>query len=102
MLIQETYVNRTENYLCSEPDPPYEPWTDAIGPLFLSLQREHGRCIGKTWIDTDDGPQQIGWCFEKRVKYTDCNDSFLLETWVTVFNSFEKKVVIEADYYQFT
>ena len=83
MLIQETWVNKTENHICGESEP-YEPYTDNIGKLFLNLQREYGRCISKMHIDTPEGVKNIGWVFEKKTKYTDCDQTYLQETWVTL------------------
>jgi len=64
----------------------YESGFDSIGALFLSLTREYGRCISKVYIDKKEGgpPKQIGWVFEKRAKYTDCDKTYLQETWVSI------------------
>ena len=35
-------------------------------------------------ISTGDKAKAIGWVFVKRVKYTDCNEWFTQEAWVTV------------------
>jgi len=29
----------------------------------------------------------VGWVFQKRVKFSDCNETFLQETWVTLHKS---------------
>ena len=77
----------------------YEPYTDNIGDLFLSMQREYGRCTSKVYIDTDDGVKAIGWTFQKKQKYTDCNKYYLQETWVTLHK--EKPTVTTSYDYQY-
>ncbi len=89
MTIQETWVNRTENYSSGESDF-YETFTDDTGILFKSLQQEHGRCISKMYRDimcTNEGPapaRHIGWVFEKLKKYDDSPERFLCHTWVEI------------------
>jgi hypothetical protein len=105
MYIQEqwTEVKTIENslgeidfrsYMIGESDI-YEPYTDNIGDLFLSLQREYGRCQSKVYIDTSEGVKAIGWVFQKRQKYQDCNDTYLSETWVTLH---EEKPTLKTTY----
>ncbi len=77
----------------------YEPYTNNIGDLFLSLQREYGRCTSKVYIDTSEGVKAIGWTFQKRQKYTDCNKTYLQETWITLHE--EKPTVKTAHHYHF-
>jgi hypothetical protein len=94
--IQESFVNATRGCRTGESDW-YEPYTDDRGKLFRSLVKEHGRCIGKVYIDrrtpvagdallaayeTDAIP--VGWVFLKRTAYDRSQQTFLLETWVTV------------------
>jgi hypothetical protein len=54
------------------------------GELFRFSVREHGRCIGRVYVDTDDGTVATGWVFQKRVKYQDDDETYLHETWITV------------------
>lgn len=60
------------------------------GELFRRLQREHGRCTGRVYIDAEDSMTgeartiPIGWVFRKRKQYSDSPDTYLHETWVTV------------------
>ena len=80
--IQETWVNKTEGYSYGKSDW-YEPFTDDLGELFKSLQREYGRCISKVYNDNIDGTSYpIGWVFEKRANYDDTNETYLQNTWV--------------------
>ena len=84
MLIQETWKNATENYISGDSGL-YEPFTDDSGKLYRSLQREYGKCVSKVYIDDENGKSKpIGWVFQKRQKYDDCNKTYLLETWVTL------------------
>jgi len=68
MLIQETFTNETDGYNFGESEP-YEPYTDDIGKLFKSFQREYGRCTSKMYVDTPEGTKAIGWVFTKRMQY---------------------------------
>lgn len=82
MFIKETWLNATENYICGDSGI-YEAFTDKVGELFKRLQKEYGRCAGPVYIDKSDGKaSKIGWIFQKREKYTDCNKYYLKETWV--------------------
>ena len=100
MLVQETFVNRTRNAIVGESEP-YEPYTDNTGRLFRAYQREHGRCISKMYADGPTEPIQVGWVFLKRQKYDDCNETYLSETWVTLYESYEKKTVVEYTHHKF-
>jgi len=86
LFIHEEYVNATEGYRFGDSgDEPYEAYTDNIGDLFRSLQRENGRCTGKVYVDTVDGkPITVGWVFQKRMQYEDSQDTYLREVWVTL------------------
>ena len=87
--IQETYVNEDRHGICGETEP-YETRysTDEVGRLFRFLQREYGRCSGRQYVDRKDGPAvQTGWVFEKRARYTDCAETYLQRTWVTVWST---------------
>jgi hypothetical protein len=86
MLIQETWIDRTDN-VCTGESGLYEPFTDEPGKLYRHCMKEYGRCIGRMYIDTEAGTKAIGWVFQKRQKYDDCKKTFLLETWVTLHDS---------------
>lgn len=77
----------------------YEAFTDDVGVLFTSLQKEYGRCTGKIYVDPDN--KQVGWIFEKHKQYDDSNDTFLLQTWVTLHNGMPKRT-ITYDYHYLT
>jgi hypothetical protein len=93
MLIQETWTNKTEGYQCGRSDL-YEPFTDNIKRLFRSLMKEYGRCVSKVYVDNPDGfAKAIGWVFEKRMKYDDCNEYFIQHTWVTLHKDKPTKTI---------
>jgi hypothetical protein len=86
MLISETWLDADKGWQLGESDP-YEPYTDDTGTLFRALQREYGRCVSRVYVDTPDGAKACGWVFQKRRQYDDCKDSYLAETWVTLYDA---------------
>jgi hypothetical protein len=82
--IQETWIDQKNKSIIGETDI-YETFTDNKGDLFRSLQNEYGRCVSKIFIDDLDGKtKQVGWVFEKKQKYDDVNEFFILETWIVI------------------
>jgi hypothetical protein len=82
--IQETWIDQKNKSIIGETDI-YETFTDSKGKLFKALQNEYGRCISKIFVDESDGKQkQVGWVFEKKQKYDDINEFFILETWIVI------------------
>ena len=84
--IRETWVNASEGYNCGDSDW-YEPFTEDRGELFRACQREHGRCISNVYVDVPVAfyppkTKKVGWVFQKRAKYTDCENTYLQETWI--------------------
>lgn len=76
-----SHINETQGHIFSNYDIDLDP--DNI-PTFQELQREHGRCVSKMYIDTTSGnTKEIGWVFTKREKYTDSPDTYLKQTWVS-------------------
>ena len=102
MLILEEYVQERNDgmrYHAGESGM-YEPYTENKGELFRAMQREHGRCTGHVYIDGEGmEPVKVGWVFQKRVKFSDCNETFLQETWVTLHKS--KPTVKTTHHYQY-
>lgn len=81
--IEESTVNATEQHRIG--DAFYETSCDTTGELYRQCLKEFGRCQGKVYIDRADRQAvQIGWTFLKREKYSDADDTYLHETWVTV------------------
>lgn len=89
LYVSEVFINGTKGYQFGESGI-YEAYTDDIGKLFRSMQKEYGRCIGKVYIDTkDEKAHTIGWVFSKRMKYEDARDNspdsfYTREVWVTL------------------
>lgn len=85
MLVQESFVNATKGYRFGDSEP-YEIFTENIGVLFASLQREYGRCVSRIYVDLESEPQPIavGWVFQKRMRYEDTADYYLREVWITM------------------
>ena len=90
MLIQETWINATKGHQIGESDK-YEPFTDDLGKLFRSLQREYGRCVSAVYVDEGGKVKRIGWTFIKRHVYEDARDvkrdTYLAETWITLYEA---------------
>ena len=68
------------------------PWPcerpSSLGDLYRMLVKEYGRCTGHVYVDKYDGKtQKVGWVFVKREKYDDVDETFLCETWVTVYRA---------------
>jgi hypothetical protein len=92
LFIQETYINRTENYRFGESDV-YESGYADKGRLFKRLQSEYGRCESRVYIDTDTGTKPIGWVFVGKSKYDDSDDTYLREVWVTLHEAPPTKTI---------
>lgn len=75
-----------------------EDWSDCdtAQEVYRAAQKEYGRCSSKIYIDKAGGQaQHVGWAFEKRCLYTDCDKTYLQETWITPLNKREIKVIRE-------
>ena len=58
-----------------------------IGDIFRASRKEHGRCTGKVFLDKKDGTIiQIGWVFVKRERYEDSRETFIHETWISLYD----------------
>jgi hypothetical protein len=86
LFVQEAWVNATKGWGVGESgvyETGYE--RDELGDLFRAIRRKYGRCVGRVYVDLDDAPATpVGWVFVKRQRYEDVNETFLMETWVTV------------------
>lgn len=88
--ISETWVNATKGHGVGQSGI-YETFTDDLGELYRRLRGEYGRCISRIYIDCRVYPghelsdtKPIGWVFQKRRQYEDCDETYLAETWVEV------------------
>jgi hypothetical protein len=70
------------------PQPNAEAFTNDVGRLFNSLQKEYCRCRGKVYIDVPDGKAEaVGWVFEKEMGYEDKpSEKYIREVWVTLYD----------------
>ena len=90
LYIQETGINATEGHCIGESDVE-ESFTDDRAELYRCFQREYGRCVGKVRVDPDG--REIGWIFQSRIKYEDCDETYLREMWITVHTSPPTKTI---------
>ena len=93
----ENYINVTADSHYGNTDP-YETCYESPGKLFKAVRKEYGRCISKIYIDTPEGKKSVGWVFVKRAKYDDSKETYLQETWVTLYKSPRVKVTREVEY----
>lgn len=89
-------INRTDNYRIN-PGETCETRYETIGELYRGCMKEHGRCIGSIFIDKMNGKvKRVGWVFLKREEYLDCAETFLCETWISVYAEEPRTEVIEV------
>lgn len=84
--INEAWVDATRNLRIGESDV-FESCYSTPSEVYRGAMREHGRCIGKVYVDRGGSVLHVGWVFQKRVKYDDCDETFLRETWVTIHSA---------------
>ena len=94
--IKEVWTNEDQEVRVGDSGP-YETFTDDVGELFQSLQKEYGKCVSKLYMEPEI---QIGWVFEKRQKYTDCDETYLQSTWVSVYDK-EPETTVKHFYHNF-
>ena len=92
LYMQERHVDATEGSWMGDSDVYETNFTDR-GDMYRAMVKEYGRCIGKVYLDTDDGSKEIGWMFVKRDHYEDTDEPFLHQTWVTVHKGPETRTV---------
>lgn len=81
LLMNEAWVNRTENHQLGESGI-YETYFTNISQAYAECIKSYGRCVGKIYVDSPEKKaMHIGWVFRKREKYEDCNEYFVKETW---------------------
>ena len=66
-------------------DGPLVSGKDSKRELFADLQKKYGRCVSHMY----SGNERVGWVFEKRAEYSDCNDTYMQETWISVLSETE-------------
>lgn len=96
--VSEIYVNRTEGHIVGDSGGFYEARAETPGELFRDCQAEYGRCTSKIYVDRGEKEEDntlfvlgatfpqttetVGWVFEKETQYTDCDETYIQETWV--------------------
>lgn len=66
----------------------------SVAQVFKATQREYGKCVSKVYIDQPNQPaKHIGWCFEKKVKYTDSKEFYTQETWITLYSALPTRTI---------
>jgi len=68
---------------------------ETTSDVYKAAMREYGRCSSKVYIDNNGKTKSIGWVFQKRVKYEDCKETYLQETWIVPLKSHEVKTIVE-------
>ena len=87
LYVRENWIDVDRNCGMGSSDV-YETMHDNTGDLYRALVKQYGRCVSRQYIDDKSGnTKQIGWVFQKRSKYEDCNETYLLETWVSVHDA---------------
>jgi hypothetical protein len=96
-LIKTIHLNKKENCIYSEYDLPVEDSTiNNLTDLYKFGLKEYGKCTSKIYIDGKEGKvKHIGYVFLKKSKYEDCNEYFLMETWLTLEHYIE---TVEREY----
>ena len=88
LMVRCIYINKDKDALIGADPEPYEAFTDDRGRLFRDCQREYGRCVSRMYREFKDGPDRaVGWVFQGRDKYQDCDETYMREVWVEVINS---------------
>ena len=87
LYVQESFVNATKGYRFGDSDV-YESYANTTGELYRAMLKEYGRCMGKVYVDSPEGPpMHVGWVFQGKQQYEDCKDTYLREVWVTVHDA---------------
>lgn len=79
MKIQISHINKDKGYIYSQYDEKLDR-QDRRG-LFRRLSREFGRCVSKVYVGEGT---PVGWVFEKKAQYDDTNETYIMETWVSI------------------
>ena len=98
LYIKETIVNQTGGCIIYTSDRATKSNTHDILVLFRDLQKEYGRCRSKIYKDNNDGEYQTGWVFEKKMQYSDCDEHYIQETWISVYTAPDTVKVTEHPY----
>lgn len=98
LFVQESYYNADTSESQGKSGV-YETSFESRGKLFRACRKEHGRCVGKVYIDKKNGriaaswifqEIAIGWVFQKEEEYEDTHEPYLREVWITVHTKMPK------------
>lgn len=101
MKIKESYINASENYSCGEYV--YDVAGTLLeglseGEIFRRMQKEYGRCVSKVYVSLDEEGSvnlPVGWVFQRRRQYEDVKETYLAETWITLYDEHHEVPVRE-------
>ncbi len=96
-LIKTVHINKNKNAITDEYTDNIEDTTiNNLKELYRFGLKKYGRCISKIYIDNKEGKaSHIGYVFIKKLKYEDCNEYFLSETWISLEHYIE---TVEREY----
>jgi hypothetical protein len=96
IIISVLYTNASENHCIGEEEA-HETRFTTISELYKFCIHEFGACKSKIFVDTKDPnkSKHVGWYFERKEKYEDCNDKYLRGVWVTVHDKLPETVTTE-------
>ena len=84
-LIKTTSINKDQNCVNYEDSMKIEDSIiDNLMDLYHFGIKEYGKCISKIYIDRNNTTCHIGYVFLKKIKYEDCNEYYLSETWLSL------------------
>ena len=92
LYVEENWINRTKDARIDDSGV-YETRFTRRGDLYRAMRREYGRCTGRVYIDTDNGPKRVGWVFVKKAYYEDTQKPYIQETWITLHKAPPTKTV---------
>lgn len=80
--VRETFLNADEGYLLGEPVVTSDIFSGEPGDIFRAAQAEYGGCVSRIYVDTSEGVRSLGWVFQRREKFSDCDETYTREVWV--------------------
>ena len=84
--VSEGHVNASEGYHLSDDIDCDDPYMGTTGEVYRFGSREYGRCESKVYVDCRVHAQHhVGWVFLQNAQYEDTGETYLHETWVTLY-----------------
>jgi len=94
LLIEEHWINASKG--CGIGDSGiYESYFTSPGEAYRQCQKLYGRCVSKVYVDEPGTGliKAVGWVFQQRIEYEDCNESYIRETWITLHEKMPDKTI---------